>query len=473
MINTDKLALAIEGAFNVNLEDNDEINISVDTTDGLVGDATPEAAIVEVQEADMELEEEQNVIDEVDEEIEATESLSIVLESISQNGTLSEDGAMLLHNQLQRTTKKFGLESYEVIPSVENITGNAYQLSIANEGIKETVKNLIKKLVTMVKGLGRKIREFLAKLFDGAKKQQERAKKIAEAAGKIKTDSTVKTKAHGVVSKIQIDGTVPGAAEVVKRYKDFADGIVVSSKSLIENPVDEATLKAQLASVNKGSADDIKSASKEMAVGFVENSGKTLKEVVGKFFTVDVNEANAPTGVVIKRTTKYFGEQVLQTGMYTGANDAINLNDISAIARAQTITSKKIAPKNNPKNTEINVLSSSQIVEIAKQAESLMKSVSEYRKANEKRVKDTETYIEQIGKLVEKTANQLSEEDAKKYGSILNNAMRAVSSSANSTLASIRNINSLAVTMTSSVLTLAAVSLQVHEKAEGGDKDDD
>lgn len=236
------------------LEDNDvNININADVdgegdNDGLLDpetmdtSETPEAAELDVQDQAAEVEAAVADADEVNETVEGLESLYIALATISEeNHPMDAAAAILLQNQVKTLTGKFGLSPSEIgVASTEDF-GLFPDSSTTDsmEGIKETIKAGIDRLIAFLKNIWTAITNFVKGLFDSTFAARTKHKALS-AKLKDKGVTGKKVKAAAVIAL-----QVKNAATEARTLADFATKVQSARLDTVVSTVSNSDVNSE------------------------------------------------------------------------------------------------------------------------------------------------------------------------------------------------------------------------------------
>lgn len=180
-------------------------------------DDTLEIEIADAAEAEGEVEEQGDNVEELGEISEGLESILISMESAMQDGGLNPQAALFMQHAVQAHVGRLGLEASDVTPSMESFggaSGQAAATTISMEGIGETLKKIWLAIKNAVSKAIQAIKNFFAKIFGGVSKLKTRSDALKKAVSDLTEEKGDKIK-------------VPNANTL--RYKGKADvGSVIS-----------------------------------------------------------------------------------------------------------------------------------------------------------------------------------------------------------------------------------------------------
>lgn len=174
-------------------------------------DDTLEIEIADAAEAEGEVEEQGDNVEELGEISEGLESILISMESAMQDGGLNPQAALFMQHAVQAHVGRLGLEASDVTPSMESFggaSGQAAATTISMEGIGETLKKIWLAIKNAVAKAIQAIKNFFAKIFGGVSKLKTRCDALKKAVSDLTEEKGDKVK-------------VPNANTL--RYKGKAD----------------------------------------------------------------------------------------------------------------------------------------------------------------------------------------------------------------------------------------------------------
>ncbi len=174
-------------------------------------DDTLEIEIADAAEAEGEVEEQGDNVEELGEISEGLESILISMESAMQDGGLNPQAALFMQHAVQAHVGRLGLEASDVTPSMESFggaSGQAAATTISMEGIGETLKKIWLAIKNAVSKAIQAIKNFFSKIFGGVSKLKTRSDALKKAVSDLTEEKGDKIK-------------VPNANTL--RYKGRAD----------------------------------------------------------------------------------------------------------------------------------------------------------------------------------------------------------------------------------------------------------
>lgn len=278
----EQLMAKLGGNARSSFEDNDvNININADVDgegegEGMIDpdtmdtSETPEAAELDVQDQAGEVDAAVADADEMNETVEGLENLYITLCSISEeNLPIDRAAAMLLQTQVVNLTSKFGLSPTDIgVPSTEDF-GIFPDTSTTDsmEGIKDTIKSGIDRLIAFLKNIWTAITNFVKGLFDSTLAARNKHKAL-----------TAKLKEKGVRGKkIKASGMigihVKNASAEARTLADFAAKVNASRLDAVVSSVSNTNTKVEdLGAVFNKVLDGLSSYEKKTMIGGVTYS---------------------------------------------------------------------------------------------------------------------------------------------------------------------------------------------------------
>ena len=219
----------------------------------------------EVESVNDDLEEIQDQEVEINDNIEAMESMAryylCAQESLSYGG-MSKPMAMMFDSAVRDSVRQMGLRVQgRVTPSMESFGGSGSRLKatqIAMEGVKDFMKDLWKRIMNAIQMIIQKLEEWWVKIFDQAGRLKKRAEKL-----KARAEAT--------------NGTLKDA-------KDYESGATAADLR-----TDKAVNEANLPTDFKKIAELIKATNQ----GFSKNTSATYMEAISEFIGDYTSEEKA------------------------------------------------------------------------------------------------------------------------------------------------------------------------------------
>lgn len=160
-------------------------------------DDTLEIEIADAAEAEGEVEEQGDNVEELGEISEGLESILISMESAMQDGGLNPQAALFMQHAVQAHVGRLGLEASDVTPSMESFggaSGQAAATTISMEGIGETLKKIWLAIKNAVSKAIQAIKNFFAKIFGGVSKLKTRSDALKKAVSDLTEEKGDKIK---------------------------------------------------------------------------------------------------------------------------------------------------------------------------------------------------------------------------------------------------------------------------------------
>lgn len=226
------LALGLE-------DDAPNVQVNIDTDEGGMpldnvtedGEPTPEADEVELNEAADAVEEDSEAIDELQDASEALESIYLSMESAQRNGGLTREAAVFAGHAVEAAMRKFNVSSEEMGISLESFGDNkARATTVSMEGIREALKAIWDKIVSVFQAMMKKIADFWNKYVAAAPRIKRRAEGLRKKARTTNGTQKEKTISTGLFRQLNVAGEVPKAANMPGYIKSVR-GVFVKNKS--------------------------------------------------------------------------------------------------------------------------------------------------------------------------------------------------------------------------------------------------
>ena len=209
-------------------DDAPNVQVNIDTDEGGMpldnitedGEPTPEADEVELNEAADEVEGDSEAIDELQDASEALESIYLSMESAQRDGGLTREAAVFAGHAVQAAMRKFNVSSEEVGISLESFRDNkARATTVSMEGIREALKAIWDKIVSVFQAMMKKIADFWNKYCAAAPHIKRRAEGLRKKARNVTGTQKEKTIATGLFRQLNVAGEVPKAANMTGYIK--------------------------------------------------------------------------------------------------------------------------------------------------------------------------------------------------------------------------------------------------------------
>ena len=175
-------------------DDAPNVQVNIDTDEGGMpldnitedGEPTPEADEVELNEAADDVESDSEAIDELQDASEALESIYLSMESAQRDGGLTREAAVFAGHAVQAAMRKFNVSSEEVGISLESFSDNkARATTVSMEGIREALKAIWDKIVSVFQAMMKKIADFWNKYVAAAPHLKRRAEGLRKKARNV------------------------------------------------------------------------------------------------------------------------------------------------------------------------------------------------------------------------------------------------------------------------------------------------
>lgn len=254
-----------------------EVELNTDVVPEVEMDA--EVAAADTGEAAAEIEELTEVVEDAVNEVETLGEITDNLEQKVEEGEgVSPETVEIAEIAVEAIYKKLGIKSsVKPMPAIENFKSkNSAQASlrVAVEGMGETIKNVWKKIVAVLKGIWQKIVDFFSKFFANAEKVKKAAQAIKDQAAKAKgTKKEDKLKLGGVAKAFgdekgafKMDEVLSNHDGVSKNISGSLDGLRAASDSL------EGFIKNPTGGLPEGFSSKLKSVGEKLATGVTSDT---------------------------------------------------------------------------------------------------------------------------------------------------------------------------------------------------------
>lgn len=373
---------------NLGLEDDTEA-VVVDAVEApVVGEETPAADTAVVEQAAAEVEQTNEVVEELEEAKEGLEAIALSLESISKNGGLDQNSAMFARHAIAGYTARFGIQTSDVMPSMESFGGASARASattVTMEGIGEAIKSFWDAIVAQLKKVWAAVKNWWLKTLDAAPRLKAAAEKLKAKADKT-TGSPKESKIDGPLKALHISGKAP--ADVLAQAKGL---VALSKDSLKQGLGDKVDNAAKMLEDIDAKTDATKIAAK-------------TTEMAGNADIISIAEAKTAPANAAKR----FGEglEILGTGELPGGKMIIvklpaKKDDAGAFKRVgQSLVSFAEKAKDVDSNAQFAALSAGACSDVCDQVIAICDNIIDFKKEWEKRESSFDTFQKAGDKLV-------------------------------------------------------------------------
>ncbi|MBE0438205.1 MAG: hypothetical protein IBX57_00365 [Gammaproteobacteria bacterium] len=244
-----------------------------------------EYATLEVEEAGEEVEEVMQDIEDLEEVEEGLEAIVADLEASLEQGGLDPVAAVFATHAISAYTARLGVESADLIPSVESFGGDTTR-TVSTESAMDKVKDTIKKIWATIKAAMEKaakaIADFFAKIFGGVKKLEARSKALKAKIAEVK-------KAGGKAGDIKVPNAATLAVGDKVDVKSITDGLTALNdtvKAVAGGYTDEVTKATEsmpgLVAAWMGASEEEAPAKKEAVDKAYDSALASLEKVSGE-----------------------------------------------------------------------------------------------------------------------------------------------------------------------------------------------
>lgn len=188
------------------------------------GELTPEAEQVEVSEEVQETEEIADESEELEEDVEALESIQLILKNSLSQGGLDTVSVEMFNLTMDKILNKHGIASKDLVPSMEDFGDNRYHATqVSMEKVGAALKSFKNGAIDVFKQLWQNLKKMVFKIIQFFKGGvAKRADKLIEKANAAKTNHFIAKEKQiklYAANKLEINGKVPGLAEITKKYE--------------------------------------------------------------------------------------------------------------------------------------------------------------------------------------------------------------------------------------------------------------
>ncbi len=300
-------------------DDAPNVQVNIDTDEGGMpldnitedGEPTPEADEVELNEAADEVEGDSEAIDDLQDASEALESIYLSMESAQRDGGLTREAAVFAGHAVQAAMRKFNVSSEEVGISLESFRDNKSRATtVSMEGIREALKAIWDKIVSVFQAMMKKIADFWNKYVAAAPHIKRRAEGLRKKARNVTGTQKEKTIATGLFRQLNVAGEVPKASNMTGYIKSVRG---VFSKNASTDDLDAFAKKVF-------SKENLASRNWASSVNELRKAVTTVQSTYG--ITTSRTVTIAGDNVTLKTSGSLPGNSLLVCDRVKGYNDA-------------------------------------------------------------------------------------------------------------------------------------------------------
>jgi hypothetical protein len=403
----------------------------------LNGEDTVEGELLEVAEAQEEVEGDEEAIDELEEAADGLGEVAETVEASMEDGGLSPQAARFMQLAVESYTGRLGVDA-PVVTSMESFGGTSGRLSatqVSLEGIKEFLKEIWAKVKSLIMSLRAKAKNLWLKLFDTSAKLAKRAEAIKKKAQST-TGSASEKKIEVNLKPIHLGGKAPtsmtGALEAVSQLVKAQLG--ASNDEIVKDMAKRADKLEQAANDPAAYTPDVAS-----TTGFSSTYKTSSDKRFGDNVAVLLSD-ELPGGRMLARTIP---------------STAKTADEVYAARRGYfTSFSEK---EKEVDTAEVNTLALSDIEKVCDICIEIASRITDYRKGWEKREKE-QNEIVKAGDKLEKTSAKDDELPTDKKTAI-RNVVRAANAQSRFVVGVIDGSATYAITTANAFLNVAAKSL--------------
>jgi hypothetical protein len=364
-----------------------------------------EADLVEVNADVVQIVQDDAIVADAAEAVDELEDTAVALESIAQNGGLDRNGARVLNMFMVSINRRMGYPDNYKTMSVESFGGTndkASQTKLAAESIAEKAKELWGKIVEMFRSAIQGLVNIWNRLFDGATKLKARAENLAKAAAENKGEKSGDTfENQTLATNLQLGGNI-NVKEAAKRIAQEASVLETISKASIAFAGKAASL--------------VESGDLGMVTQLVHDVAGPTQQGFAK--VADAASVGVPApgeGVELFKSEELPGNKAIIAFVPGAGANAAALGQ-AGYKLGTFDASKKIADA-----AKLPVLSTQDVVEVAKQISLAADSLLSYKKYQQ----EAEAAAKKVIALAEKKAKETVRAEAGADASMVDKAKAA------------------------------------------------
>lgn len=304
----------------------------------LNGDETVEGELLEVAEAQEEVDIEEEAIAELEEAADGLGEVAEEVEASMEDGGLDPRAARFMQLATQSYTARLGAQA-PIVSSMESFGGSSGKLNstqVSLEGLKEFVITIWEKIIQLWNSLIAKVKNLWLKLFDAAPKLAKRAEALKEAASNT-TGTAKEAKINGPLKALHIGGRAPdlvkaaATLEAEAKNKDASKTAIEIAEEAVKNLETVAATPEKIDEINKADGKIAKVIAKVVKGGTVVDGRTTAYS------------AELPGGVKSYTSVKSEGTAgELMASLRSGMQDADPKKQVEATGEFATLTPSQV-----------------------------------------------------------------------------------------------------------------------------------
>ena len=425
---------------NNSLED-DTINIEVNTGEDDNEEESAAASVVEVQEADIEVQDDLDTAEELEDTIDALESLYRSIESAGEDGMSPETAAMAETAMAVIVGDEI---TEQIMPSNESFVDDRKASTVNSlEAVGAGIKAAAKRFLELLMKAWASVKNFMMNIFSSAGRIKLRAQRIMKKAGDVKqsdakSDAKVTTSA---AKTLHVNGkTSASATEIIKTWEE---GVSLARTYNLDSIDSQAGKTIPLLTIF---------ASDSKKDGYIKKVADAAEHPAAAKLTIQVKGSDTEyrsnylfnnNAVVVKKFEKEPG-----------------LDTLGAQLKGSIPVIKKTGDA-KVEDKELPLLTMQQVQVVAKGVADLMDAIQ--KKSNA--YKSEKAYAKESKNSLNKMAKVEETKEAKA-------AAKALASFNYAVIASETGFDKYNITVSSAMLNYAAASMKVHNggKSDAADK---
>ena len=355
-------------------DDAPNVQVNIDTDEGGMpldnitedGEPTPEADEVELNEAADEIDGDSEAIDELQDASEALESIYLSMESAQRDGGLTREAAVFAGHAVQAAMRKFNVSSEEVGISLESFSDNkARATTVSMEGIREALKAIWDKIVSVFQAMMKKIADFWNKYVAAAPRIKRRAEGLRKKARNVTGTQKEKTIATGLFRQLNVAGEVPKAANMPGYIKSVR-GIFVKNKSTDELDTFAKSIfnKGELTSGNWGASVNILKSAVQAVQSTYNVKTKRAVTIAGDNVTVSTSGSLPGNAIIVADLIKDYNAETRNNNQDSAQGFA---NAARSVKWGVYADKHDLKAKDNDKDKKFETLSASSVEAICEE----------------------------------------------------------------------------------------------------------
>lgn len=447
----------------------------------LSGTESPEAAIIEVDEASDAVEETEDKIEELETDAESLENIYLAMEGFKRNGGMTKDVALVAQIGIENIISKYPSLSLRGVgqPSIESFGNSGGRLSAtvtSCEGIRQLLSDFWAMIMKQVNKLTAYIRNWYLKVLDAAPRLKKRAEAISQKAGNTVGAIDLKKIDISVLKDLSFGGKAiaPGALATQLGVIKDACATVLAAKTadayetgmnaymeLMEKAVEgKLAAEATPAKPAEGDKPEIPAQEAKTIETAISQLIKTTETGLGTFAAGNVQDSSKrfPTGVTVTGTPEIIGNTIIIKKIGASAAQIKNYASNTGFALDKANLKKTVEASG-----QFDTMTTSQVSTVADVVAEICGQIMDYKKSWEGREKQQKRMDSEVKKAIS-SSEKSTEENSTTIAKQVRECGGAVKDIWAKGVQFESNIINFAIKTSRSALTYCERSLSEHKK---------